>query len=183
MIEIRPLMQLNFSDFRKVASGYVSDGKYVVVYSDREERISFVLQLVGLNRPYVKRWAYDDETLRRYEGLLSEGFSIGAYDGDLLVGLVVAEPQVWNGSLWVWEFHVSDAYRQRGIGRRLMERVVARGEAAGFRVIVCETQNTNVPAIKVYRLLGFRVEGVDISYYSNDDYPEGEMAVFMKRYL
>ena len=32
-------------------------------------------------------------------------------------------------------------------------------------------------------VLGFRVEGVDISFYSNDDYPEGEIAVFMKRRL
>ena len=64
-----------------------------------------------------------------------------------------------------------------------MECVAEKASRADFRTIVCETQNTNPTAINVYRKLGFRVEGVDISFYSNDDYPEGEMAVFMKRRL
>jgi ribosomal protein S18 acetylase RimI-like enzyme len=64
-----------------------------------------------------------------------------------------------------------------------MECVAQKAERARFRTIVCETQNTNVIAIKVYRKLGFSLEGIDISYYSNHDYPDGEIAVFMKRRL
>ena len=67
-----------------------------------------------------------------------------------------------------------------------MERVAEKASRAGFRIMVCETQNTNPTAINVYRKLGFRVEGIegiDISFYSNHDYPEGEIAVFMKRRL
>ena len=55
--------------------------------------------------------------------------------------------------------------------------------AAGLRTIVCETQNTNVPAIQFYRKLGFRMEGIDISYYTNNDLPDGEIAVFMKKQI
>ena len=50
-------------------------------------------------------------------------------------------------------------------------------------VMVCETQSTNVPAIEFYRKVGFEVEGIDLSYYSNDDAPDGEVANFMKRKL
>ena len=64
-----------------------------------------------------------------------------------------------------------------------MEDVAQRAKNAGFRTIVCETQNTNVMAIKVYSKLGFRLEGIDISHYANNDYPDGEIAVFMKRRL
>jgi hypothetical protein len=28
-----------------------------------------------------------------------------------------------------------------------------------------------------------RIEGIDLSYYSNDDFPEGEIAIFMKKRL
>jgi streptothricin acetyltransferase len=35
-------------------------------------------------------------------------------------------------------------------------------------------------AMRFYRAVGFAVEGVDVSYYSNEDYPDGEIAVFMK---
>ncbi len=64
-----------------------------------------------------------------------------------------------------------------------MECPAEKARRAGFRAIVCETQNTNATAIKIYRKLGFRLEGIDISYYSNNDYPDGEIAVFMKRRL
>ena len=96
---------------------------------------------------------------------------------------MIAEPQPWNKSVTVWEFHVAEAQRGQGLGRRLMERVIEQARRDKFRIIVCETQTTNAPAIHIYRRLGFQIEGVDISFYSNHDYPDGEMAVFMKRRL
>ncbi|MYE91002.1 GNAT family N-acetyltransferase, partial [Candidatus Poribacteria bacterium] len=83
--------------------------------------------------------------------------------------------------LFIHEFHVAETHRKQNIGKRLMECVVEKASRAGLRIIVCETQNTNPTAISVYRKLGFRVEGIDISLYSNHDYPEGEIAIFMKR--
>jgi streptothricin acetyltransferase len=183
MIEIRSLTELALTDLERVASGYSSDSKYVVVYTSAEEQVTFDLQLVALEKPYIKKFEHDDDTIQRYEEVLNDGFSFGAYDGNLLIGLVIGESHEWNRSLWVWEFHVLEAYRNEGIGKRLMKRVAEKAKGAGFRTIVCETQNTNVTAIKVYRKLGFRIEGIDISYYSNDDYPDGEIAVFMKRSL
>jgi streptothricin acetyltransferase len=183
MIEIRSLTELALTDLERVASGYSSDSKYVVVYTSAEDRVTLDLQLAILDKPYVKKFEHDDDTIQRYERVLNDGFSFGAYDGNLLIGLVIGESHEWNRSLWVWEFHVLEAYRNKGIGKRLMKRVAEKAKGAGFRTIVCETQNTNVTAIKVYRKLGFRIEGIDISYYSNDDYPDGEIAVFMKRSL
>jgi ribosomal protein S18 acetylase RimI-like enzyme len=49
-------------------------------------------------------------------------------------------------------------------------------------VMVCET-NTNVPAISFYRQVGFSMDGVDLSYYTNRDLTDGEVAIFMKRKL
>jgi len=43
-------------------------------------------------------------------------------------------------------------------------------------------QLTLVPAIDFYRAVGFAVEGIDRSYYTNDDL-NNEVAVFMKRRL
>jgi len=183
MIEIRPLVALDLTAFKRVASGYSSGSKYVVTYSSAEDCVSFELQLFTLDKPYTKKFEHDDETLERYQRVLNEGYSFGAYEGNLLVGIIIGEPHEWNRSLWVWEFHVVGTYRKMGVGRRLMECVAEKAKRAGFRTIVCETQNTNVTAIKVYRKLGFSLEGIDISYYSNKDYPDGEIAVFMKRRL
>jgi ribosomal protein S18 acetylase RimI-like enzyme len=78
---------------------------------------------------------------------------------------------------------VAQPCQRQGIGRRLMEALAVRATEAGLRVMVCETQNTNLPAIDFYRSVGFEIEGVDLSYYSNRDLIEGEVAIFMKRKL
>jgi ribosomal protein S18 acetylase RimI-like enzyme len=184
MIEIHPLTSLTATDLKRIASGYSSDSKYAVVYTDSETRAFIDLQLVTLEEPHIGKYDhYDDETLRHYTQVFDKGYSFAAYDGDRLIGLIIAEPHLWNHSLWVCEFHVAETYRQRGIGRQLMECAAEKARQAGLRIIVCETQNTNATAIKVYRRLGFRLEGVDISYYTNNDYPDGDIAVFMKRRL
>ena len=182
MVAIRPLTALPLADLKRVASGYSSDSKYLVTYTDSENHTSFELKRVALPHPFVKAYDhFNDESLERYNPALGSGFSAGAFEGNVLVGLIIAEPDRWNCSMWVREFHVAESYRGRGIGGRLMEYVVLQAKREGLRSIVCETQNTNAIAIEVYRRLGFRVEGVDISYYSNHDYPDGEIAVFMKR--
>lgn len=184
MIEVRSLTKLNLTDLRRVASGYTSNGKYVVAYADSESEVSFNLQLIALEQPYVREYDhFDAEILERYNDILRSGYSFGAHDGDLLVGLLIAEPRLWNHSLWVSEFHVAASHRKLGIGKRLMREAAEKSKREGFRTIVCETQNTNASAISVYRKLGFSMEGIDISYYSNTDYPDSEIAVFMKKRL
>lgn len=184
MIEVYALENLNQADLQRVANGYSSHGKYEVVLTDSGNHISIELRFVALVQPYVKKYDhFDDETTRRYNQVLKDGHSFGAFDGDLLVGFAIAEARSWNQSLWVYEFHVAETHRNLGIGKRLMECAAKKAKEAELRTIVCETQNTNAAAIEVYRKLGFKIEGVDISYYSNADYPDGEIAVFMKRRL
>ncbi len=184
MIEILPLLSLDPQDIARVTGDYTCDHTYRVVYADSEAGTSFRLDLVPLSEPFVGRYDhFDAETLARYNQVLAEGYSFGAYDGGALVGILVASVQAWNASLWVWEFHVAAERRGQGIGRQLMERAAEKARAAGLRTMVCETQNRNAAAILAYRRLGFSLEGIDISYYTNEDYPERGIAVFMKRRL
>ncbi len=184
MIAIRPLSSFDADRFQAIASGYRTQEIFRVAYFEDGERISFNLTLEALPEPSVFQYSYDSEELTRYATLIPGAYCLGAYDDRLLVGTALAEPQRWNQTLWVWEFHVAEAYRGRGIGRRLMERLADLAAQAGLRSLVCETQNTNVPAIRFYRAVGYRMEGVDISYYSNEDMMSGRtVAVFMKRRL
>ena len=184
MIDIRLLSQLNPDDLYRLVTGYTSDAKYQVSVTESAQQFVLALELVPLIQPYRKRYDRPDaEALERYQDLPALGFSFGAYDGEQCVGIVLAEPSHWNKSLWVWELHVAESHRQRGVGGRLVEALTEKAHIAGLRVLVCETQNTNIPAIRFYRKMGFQIEGIDLSYYTNDDFPEGEIAVFMKRRL
>ena len=181
MVEIKSLTQLAISDFHRLVVGYTSDACYRAKKVDTPEKVEFSLELVPINPPYQKRWPILPEDLERYQRIVGEGFSLGAFKEQQMVGIALAEPHRWNGSLWVWEFHVEDAYRGKGIGLCLMNALADKARVAGFRVLVLETQNTNVPAIRFYRKAGFEVEGIDLSYYSNTDITDGEIAIFMKR--
>jgi len=184
-LEIRPLRRLDMDAVRPVLSGYESAEKYTVEWSDSAERTRFEIRLVRLKQSYRKSFAEDiqPEDLRRYEEYLAEGFSFGAYAGGRLAALAIAEAERWNRSLRVWEFHVAREYRRQGVGRALMERVLARAAEEGLRIVYLETQNTNVPAIRFYRAMGFRLEALDLSFYTNRDLEDGEVAFFMKRRL
>lgn len=182
VIEIRPLTHLDPEDLQRLITGYVSNMKYQVSVAESEDHFVLNLDLILLETPYVKRYDHlDESTLQHYAQLPRYGLSFSAYEAGRCVGIALSEPRAWNKSLWVWELHVEAALRRRGIGRQLMEMLTERCRAAGMRTVVCETQNTNLPAIRFYRKLGFRFEGIDLSYYSNHDFPDGEIAIFMKK--
>lgn len=184
MINIRSLAQLNPDDLLRLVTGYTSDSKYPVSKIESEQQFSLTLELVSLPQSYRKHYDHlDVETLEHYRQISVLGFSFGAYLVEQCVGIALAEPRHWNKSLWVWELHVAETYRRRGIGRQLVETLAEQARTAGLRTLVCETQNTNVPAVRFYRKVGFCLEGIDLSHYSNNDYPDGEIAVFMKKRL
>jgi len=158
-----------------------------VTKTETSESTTLTLTLERLPRPFIKRWdSIADWLVRHYQSFLKEGFSLGAYEGGSgrLVGFLLGEREDWNHSLHIWEFHVRPGHQRQGIGRLLMEEAVARARAADYRIIVCETPNTNAPAIHAYRALGFEVGAIDLFYYSNagadTDRPDAEVAVFMK---
>ena len=164
----------------RLANSFVSNEVYSAERVVTETEFGITLRRRELAEPYEKRWPVSEQLLADYYRVLEQGLSFGAYDDGNLVGLAIAEREDWNGSLMVREFRVVDSHRRRGIGRRLIDRIASHARRQGFRTVVCETQNTNVPAIDFYRSIGFAFEGVDLSCYTNDDALVGEVAVFMK---
>jgi GNAT superfamily N-acetyltransferase len=137
---IRRLDDVSADELARIITGYTSEAAYTVGKSETPERTTITLELITLEIPSTKRYhPIDDEMLARYKGVLAQGLSFGAYEGDTLVGLAIAERHDWNNSLWVWEFHVTESHRGQGIGTRLMETLVDAANQAGVRVIICET--------------------------------------------
>lgn len=180
-LTIRPLPALYDSHFALLDSGYSTTEVYAISKVEAPDLTVFELRLTTLALPFAKHYLPpDDATRDQYALLARDGHVFGAYAGYMCVGVAVTEPQAWNRSLWVHDFHVAPAHHRRGVGRRLMERVIASARAQGLRCVVCETQNTNVPAIRFYRTLGYTLDGLDLSSYSNYDRERGEIAVYMK---
>jgi ribosomal protein S18 acetylase RimI-like enzyme len=59
----------------------------------------------------------------------------------------------------LYQIHIKSGYRCRGIGTRLMEDLLARGQQRGKPVTLYVVRNN--PALTLYKRLGFKVVGED----------------------
>ena len=91
-------------------------------------------------------------------------------DGDRVVGyagLALAPPD----EAWVQNVGVRKDAQRRGIGRRLLEALLAEAARHGARKVLLEVAVDNLPAQKLYADYGFEGVGVRKGYYqpSNTD--------------
>ncbi len=178
---IEPLRELTPEDVCRLIVGYESSQCYDVRWGESPERTTFELTLVDLDEPFVRRWKHEHMT-DWYRSLLVEELSFGAHSDGRMIGLAITESR-WNDEAMVWELHVDEHHRGRGIGKQLLSAVEAAGKDKDMRAVVLETQTTNVAAISFYRACGYALQGIDLSFYENDDLARGEVAVFMKKAL
>ena len=60
---------------------------------------------------------------------------------------------------------VFEAYRRRGIARRMLQVLMEKGRARGVERFTLEVRRSNEPAVSLYKSLGFYEEGVRKDYY------------------
>jgi ribosomal protein S18 acetylase RimI-like enzyme len=178
MLTIEPLTQIDQSVLQRLVTGYETDEVYRVAKSETDALTAFELRLTFLPQRFTKRYSHiGGAAAQRYAPMVQAGYSFAAFDEGQCVALAISEVQSWNGCLSIWEFHVAPSHQGRGIGRRLMETVSEHARSRSLRLLVCETQSTNVPAIRFYRALGFVLDGIDLSLYTNEDYRYSNLLV------
>jgi len=69
------------------------------------------------------------------------------------------------GEAHILNLCVSEPYRCRGVGRRLLGALVERAAAAGMAEAFLEVRPSNTAAIRLYQALGFEQVGMRRGYY------------------
>jgi ribosomal-protein-alanine N-acetyltransferase len=64
---------------------------------------------------------------------------------------------------------VDPAHRRRGLATALMQHLVGEAVGEGVQRALLEVRQSNVPALRLYEGLGFRVAGLRRGYYSHPD--------------
>src|SRR5215467_14153215 len=82
---------------------------------------------------------------------------------DRVVGYGVMS--VGAGEAHILNLCVSEAFRCRGVGKRLLRYLVERGAAAGMSEAFLEVRPSNTSAIRLYLSLGFEQVGMRRGYY------------------
>jgi ribosomal protein S18 acetylase RimI-like enzyme len=106
---------------------------------------------------------------------------VAEVDGEI-AGFAQVEPPAWNGCAVVSHLYVSSSRRGQGFGAALVDALAEHARAAGARCLWAETQNVNHPAVQFYLAAGFRLCGLDESFYDPAEHP-GEGALFFAREL
>lgn len=85
----------------------------------------------------------------------------------------------WNRRLTVLHMYVTGSARGTGIGRALLDAMLNVSSADDAQHVWLETQVNNVPAIRAYEGMGFRIVGLDQTLYA--DRPDSDIALYMSR--
>lgn len=98
--------------------------------------------------------------------------ALGAVDDDL-AGYVVACSG--TRAVLVANLAVRSSRRRRGLGRRLLDAVLAWARDGGYRLVTLDVRSSNEAAICMYRDAGFEISGVRSDYYR--DPPEDALTM------
>ena len=103
----------------------------------------------------------DIEQLTHPERVLEAGGRILLAEADgRPVGMMMLEP-FGNGVAEPFKFGVLEAYRNRGMGRALMEATIDAARAMGVRTLVLTSHHSLKAALHIYESYGFRYEEHD----------------------
>jgi GNAT superfamily N-acetyltransferase len=114
-----------------------------------------------LNEEWITRYfrlePKDEEVLADPQGSILEagGKILFAVLGDQCVGCC-ALIRNRDGEFEVAKMAVTSAHKGQGIGRKLLEAVIATGRTAAARRLYLETNSKLEPAIRLYESVGFR---------------------------
>jgi ribosomal protein S18 acetylase RimI-like enzyme len=102
-------------------------------------------------------------------------------EADGVRGFAVVQHEAWHQRLILWFLYIDRGFRQRGLGRALLERAETYGRSVAASHVWLETSNVNVPGVRAYERLGYSLCGADSLYYGS--YMPGESAIHLAKML
>ena len=118
--------------------------------------------LSAMHRACFPEGPWDAATLERILALAG-GFGFLAWRRDSPLGFILARDLA--GEVEILSIGVLPQWRRRGVGRALMDAVVAKAERDGLGSIVLEVATENEPARRLYAAYGFVQVGRRPGYY------------------
>lgn len=172
-------MEISIREIDPLTLRYVnrSDNSYTVtsrlLINAENGRITYSVVDVP---PHTKRFQPDEIDYSTYISNPDKTVFFAFVEGSLAGQIRVLK--WWNGYAYIGSIVVDQKYRQHGVGRVLIERVVEWSRSRGLPGIMLETQSNNLAACKLYERCGFVLGGFDEYLYKGLNPSTDEVALY-----
>lgn len=147
---------------------------YYDVEIDKNEIFS-----IKLVKKTYKREVEKIFTMKLYQDWLEDPAAFILTQDSKIIGYLELDKESWSNRLRISELLIFDEYRHLGYGTILIEKAKDIAQKENFREIVLGTETCDSKAIDFYLKNGFKVNGIDLSFYDNDDVSKKEVRIEM----
>lgn len=112
---------------------------------------------------------------RLYEDWWENARAFGIVEDGTLLAAIEICPEEWSNRLLITELFVGEEIRGQGYGRKLIDLAKTITIQNKYRVLMLETQSSNVNAVDFYLHEGFTLIGFDTCCYTNKDVERREV--------
>jgi GNAT superfamily N-acetyltransferase len=132
----------------------------------------------GFRLPVQEAVEHDVATIGKFQP--PDGCLLLAYDGDVAVG-TACMPRIGPDTCEIKRMWVDPSSRRSGVGRAMLERLVAAARAAGYQRVLLDSPDFMTAAHGLYRSSGF----TDVAAYPESEIPDVYKShwVFMEKSL
>ncbi|MDI3287598.1 N-acetyltransferase [Polyangium sp. 15x6] len=134
----------------------------------RRPGTSDIKAVFAVERDVFGTHVYPDFFFRQALDLWGDTFFVADGENGALDGYVIGAPSHEPGVMWVLSLAVRGASRGRGIGKALMQEVLAAMKARGVASAKLTVHPDN-RAVTLYQNLGFEVITKDPNYFGEND--------------
>ena len=141
---------------------------------NREKCLEYKERLTGFYYSNIKTCAFMDnftykDAEQKIDSLIehvSNGSAIvyGVFDSENLIGYVWAYEHPFREEvrLYVNEIHVEEAYRNKGIGKKLLHAIEDMVKERGYGALYIHAEGNNDGAIRLYQNEGYEIERIQL---------------------
>lgn len=168
LVEIHPAELPDLNICYQLNSAYTTDYVWQMQTQSKDRRTEIRFDTVRLPRPMqVDYPRSSDELLSHWQE--DYCFLVAHNKRGEVVGYVDAQPQPWQGLLWISNLVVDKDFRQQGYGSGLLEASRQWALSYNLHRMMLEAQTKNYPVISFAQKHGFKFCGYNERYYTNGD--------------
>lgn len=158
---------------------YTSEEYYDLSVNKTGNGFSIPIEKKKFDKPFIHRVEDNEYPDRLYEDWWEDAEAYGIVENDILLAAVEVCPEEWSNRLLITELFVDESIRRQGYGKMLLDYVKDIAMERKYRVVMLETQTSNVNAVDFYLHEGFTLIGFDSCCYTNEDLTRKEVRLNM----